>query len=248
MNSDKNSLIGFVILGALLIGYIFYNQNAKEDFEKAKQAKQDSIAMVQQRVADSIKASAPVASSDSANAGLAANGDSAVNDGSTGTVASKKNNGNTQKYGAFSSAATAQPQQTVLDNGVFKITFSSKGARPKRMLLHKYTAYDSSQVILEEGKYNDLNLQFITTGQKVINTSELNFDLVANKELADSSQKLVYRLYAGDTSKYLQYTYVVHPNNNMLDFDISAINMGSIISSANDALKLQWNLQGDRKR
>ncbi len=248
MNSDKNSLIGFVILGALLIGYIFYNQNAKENFEKAKQAKQDSIAMVQQRVADSINASAPVASTDSANAGLTANSDTAINDSSSkGAVATKTNSENTQRYGSFSLAATTQPQQTVIDNGVFKITFSSKGARPKKMLLHKYTSYDSSQVILEEGKYNDLNLQFITTGQKVINTSELNFDLVANKELADSSQKLVYRLYAGDTSKYLQYTYVVHPDNYMLDFDISAINMGGIISPANDALKLQWNLQGDQQ-
>ncbi len=245
MNSDKNSLFGFVILGALLIGYIFYNQHAQQQYEQAKKAKEDSIALVNQKRADSLGVSAS-ALGDSTEGNLT--------DTTEGVVATKgdltsdsKGISGKKRYGVFAVNTQNENKATVVDNGLFKITFSSKGARPNKVLLHKYKTYDSSQVVLEGGKYNDLNLQFITTGQKVINTSDLNFDLVENKQLPDSSQELKYRLYAGDSGQYIQYTYIIHPDQYMLDFDLSAVGMGGVISPVNGKLKLNWKVQANQQ-
>lgn len=238
MNSDKNTLIGFVVLGALLIGYIFYNQNAQEAYMKTKKAKEDSIAMVQQRKADSLGVTA---NTDTAQI-LAVDTTTAVaHNDSLATVAGQK------KYGVFSSSANASAKTTVVDNGLFQITFTSKGARPEKVLLHKYERYDDSALVLVGQEYNDLNLQFLTTSQKLINTGDLNFDLIADKILPDSSHLIQYRLYAGSKEKYLQYTYTIRPDEYMLDFDITAVGMQGIISPVNGALKMEWDVQANQQ-
>src|SRR5699024_3846500 len=53
--------------------------------------------------------------------------------------------------------------------------------------------------------------------------------------------------YAGDSAKYLQYTYVIHPDNYMMDFDLSAVGMAGIISPVNGTLKLHWDVQGNQQ-
>ncbi len=238
MNSDKNTLIGFVILGALLIGYIIYNQNAQDAYLKAKKAKEDSIALVQQRKADSLGVSAHV----KADSSLAKDttGAKALSD-SLALVAGQS------KYGVFSKAASAAVKETVIDNGLFNITFTSKGARPEKVVLHDYKSYDESPLLLVGQQYNDLNLQFLTTDQKLINTSDLNFDLVASKMLPDSSQIVQYRLYAGSQDRYLQYTYTIRPDEYLLDFDLTAVGLQGLISPANGTLKLQWNAQANQQ-
>ena len=236
MNSDKNTLIGFVILGALLIGYLFYNQQSQDAYLKAKKAKEDSIALVQQQIADSMGVSAP-ASADSVAAT-----DTAAKAGDSLAAAAAQ-----QKYGVFAAAAGGSAQETVVDNGLFKITFSSKGARPVNVILHDFKSYDESPLQLVGPQYNDLNLQFLTTSQQLVNTSGLNFEPVEQKLLPDSSQQLVYRLYAGSPDKYLQYTYTIHPDKYMLDFAIDAIGLQGLISPVNGALKLEWDAQADQQ-
>lgn len=50
---DKNSLIGFILIAAVLIGFTFYNQPTAE--QRALQARQDSIRKVQQEAAKTIE-------------------------------------------------------------------------------------------------------------------------------------------------------------------------------------------------
>ncbi len=40
---DRNSVIGFVLLGLLLVGYIWWNQKSSQD-ARIEKARQDSIA------------------------------------------------------------------------------------------------------------------------------------------------------------------------------------------------------------
>ena len=53
MGMDRNTVIGFVLIGILLIGMLFINNQSKQDFE-AKQAiekkKADSLAGLNQKV------------------------------------------------------------------------------------------------------------------------------------------------------------------------------------------------------
>ena len=43
---DKNTLVGFVLIGAVLIGFSIYNRPSKEDLERARRY-QDSIQAIQ---------------------------------------------------------------------------------------------------------------------------------------------------------------------------------------------------------
>ena len=45
---DKNTLIGFILIGAVLVGFSIYNRPSKEEIEKA-QRYQDSIQAVAQQ-------------------------------------------------------------------------------------------------------------------------------------------------------------------------------------------------------
>ncbi len=243
MNSDKNTLIGFVILGALLIGYIFYNQKSEESYMKAKKAKEDSIALVQQKIADSlgVSAAAKTDTLQSADSLVAAQSKPVTQEGANLTPS-----GN-EKYGVFADAAGTPEKEITLSNGLFTITFTSKGARPKQVVLNDFESYNNSALQLVSGPYNDLNLQFLTTSQKLINTSDLNFDLISNKMLPDSTQQVEYRLYAGNKDHYLQYTYVIHPDQYMLDFNVQAVGLQGLISPTNGAIRLHWNMQANQQ-
>ena len=47
---DKNTIIGFVLIAAVLIGFSWWKQPSKEQMEEMR--KQDSIALVEQKKAE----------------------------------------------------------------------------------------------------------------------------------------------------------------------------------------------------
>ena len=58
LEMDKNTLIGFILIGAVLVGFSIYNRPSKEEIEKA-QRYQDSIqAVAQQHKEDLLQAEA----------------------------------------------------------------------------------------------------------------------------------------------------------------------------------------------
>lgn len=235
---DKNSVLGFLVLGALLLGYIFYNQRSEQAYLQAKKAKEDSIALVHQRLADSLGVSAKQPTADSTAQPIQASAISGAQD-STGLA---------QKLGIFAaSAATDSGKQTNVETDLLKITFTSKGARPELVELKKFNVYTGNHVLLLDAAYNDLALQFLTTDHKLINTSELDFQLVKNDMLADSSRQIQYRAYAGNQQQYLQYTYTLHPRNYMINFDVQAVGLQGIISPTNGNIDLLWKTQANKQ-
>src|SRR5690242_18792551 len=106
---DRNSVIGFVLLGVLFVGYIFFNQKQQVAAKRDKD-RQDSIA--------NINKPKPV---DTANYTTAA-----------GTPDSSKLAG---VYGTFAGAANGTQQTAVMENKVLKITFSNHGGQPSLVQL-----------------------------------------------------------------------------------------------------------------
>lgn len=238
---DKNSTLGFLILGALLLGYIFYNQRAEQSYLQTKKAKADSIARVHQQKADSLGVSATPLTQDTLAADTAA--------GKMAVAAQPGDSaGLAQKMGVFAAAAaTNDGQATTIENDLLKITFTSRGARPRNVELKDFKVYTGKQVMLLDTAYNNLALQFLTTDHKLINTAELNFQLTDNRLLADSSRQLQYRAYAAGQGQYLQFTYTLHPGQYMLDFDVKAVGLQGIISPTNGTIDLLWKTQADKQ-
>ena len=51
---DKNTIIGFVLIGVVLFGYSWFNRPTAEQLE-AQRRYQDSIALVQQKIEQELK-------------------------------------------------------------------------------------------------------------------------------------------------------------------------------------------------
>src|SRR5690349_21330979 len=113
---DKNSIIGLVLIGVLIIAYSIYTQPNEAEI-KAMKHKRDSVLAVEQakqKAEEETKEKAlaidtsHVAQNDSAKAAMAE-----------------------QQLGAFASAGTGEEKTYRLENDLMIVTVSSKGGRIK---------------------------------------------------------------------------------------------------------------------
>ena len=148
---DRNSVIGFLLLGVLLVGYIFYNQKQQAGAAREK-ARQDSIAELN-------KPKTPV--TDTASLAAAATG---------GPLDSAHQALLSGEFGVFAAAATGNVQNTVLENDVVKITFSNKGGQPSTVQLKDYKTYDGAPLMLVQGSFNRLSVEVPASLTKVLKT------------------------------------------------------------------------------
>lgn len=235
---DKSSTLGFIILGALLLGYIYYNQRSEEAYMASKKAREDSIALVHQREADSLGVSVPAVSDTTANGAPAAVAAAAIPQDSNAVIG---------KLGVFASAASGAVKMTTIENDLLRVTFDSKGGRPAKVQLKTFKSYTGGPLLLRDAPYNNLSLQFMTTDHHLINTSDLNFQLVKNEQLGDSSHQIQYRLYAANQQQYLQYTYVLHRGKYMMDFKVEAFGLEGIISPTDGNIFMLWHSQANQQ-
>jgi len=143
---DRNQIIGFSLLAALLIAYIVYNNNAQQKYEAQKRA--DSIAYAKAHpkpVIDST-AIAITQTTDSLN-------DSVRN--------------------SLPSAYRGEAQMVKLENEKLALEFSTKGAFPKSALIKEYTTYGKEPLYLFKGDENQLSL--VLPLNNGIATSDLYF-------------------------------------------------------------------------
>ncbi len=121
---NKSSLIGFILIGAVLFGWMLWMQPSKE--ERAEQQRiQDSIMTARREAAalDSLRQLEERARAEEAAALAAihaAETDSA-------TLAAEQEQARLDKFGVFASASNGTEQTWIVENELQKITFSSKG-------------------------------------------------------------------------------------------------------------------------
>ena len=106
---DKNTLVGFTLIGAVLIGFSIYNRPSQEEMERAKRY-QDSITIAQVEAAK-------------LEAEAAAQSVQALTLDSTSL---------------FFGANQGTEQFTTLENNLVKVTFSNKGGRVVSATLKDY--------------------------------------------------------------------------------------------------------------
>jgi YidC/Oxa1 family membrane protein insertase len=209
---DRNSVIGFILLGVLLVGYIVFNQKQQVKSLREK-ARQDSIANLNK----------PKILTDTAR-GIAAQPDSARLAG---------------EYGAFAGSATGTEQTAVLENDLMKITFTNKGGQPDAVQLKDFKTSDGAPLVLVKGSFNRLSLQ-IPVNNHTLNTADLFFSGSQVQKQADGSQTLTYRLPV-TPSEYLEYIYTLKPGNYTVDYTIHAVGLENVLPAAQKTLALQWN-------
>jgi YidC/Oxa1 family membrane protein insertase len=209
---DKNSIIGIVLIGVILIGYSIFTKPAREaQMETIR--RNDSIARVErQKQLEQQENSVQ----EEQTAPALTEGDKESQD-----LAEHQ-----KKYGVFASGLTGEDKHITLENELVKLTFSTLGGRPYSANLKEYTTYDDRPVVLFDGDSTRFDLQFFADNRR-INTGELYFVPGTDKahlDAKDTERSLKMRLDITDNA-FIEYTYTMHPGKYMIDFDIRLVGL-----------------------
>jgi YidC/Oxa1 family membrane protein insertase len=220
---DLNSLIGFILLGAIGMYWIYSNQPTPEEIEKAKiERAQDSINKVQKQTI------IPVAETEKTIEVLS---DSLK-------LINAKN-----ELGAFSSSASIDPKGvTVIENNLLRLTIANKGGQIKEAYLKNYNTYDSLPVKLIQKNNSFFNINFGTTGNRIFNTKDENFEPLLTQ---NGDNQVLSMKFKVDSNKYLEYRYEIKPDDYMVDFAVRSQGLGNTFNTSHP-LSLEWDLTGYR--
>lgn len=234
---DRNSIIGLVIIGAILIGFTVYNQPSDAEIAQLKR-QQDSITLVEQ--AKTAKAAATKASLDtSANALATINDTIPVSDSlKAATLVSK--------YGDFANAAFKEEKTITIENELVKYTLSNKGGRIISAILKKYKTHDSLPLNLVDKDSTRFGLSLISKNITV-NTDSLQFEALGSSFIVNNndSNKVIMRLKAGETN-YIDYIYELKGNSYMLNFSVNMVNMNQSLANNVSTIPLFWEIKALR--
>ncbi|WP_109697646.1 membrane protein insertase YidC [Chitinophaga deserti] len=219
---DRNSVIGFVLLGALLVGYIWWNQKSSQD-AKIEKARQDSIANLNKPKAEQSK--------------TVALGDSSA------AVAPHDSARLSSEYGPFTHAATGAEATTILENKLVKITFTNKGGQPKEIQLLEFKSSAGQPLMLQKGSFNRQGIKVPLANNQSLNTADVFFTPGNLEKHPDGSQSVSYRLSTSTPGQYIEYTYMLKNDSYLVDYTINLVGMQSVLGSKN--AELQWNSQSD---
>ncbi len=214
MKTDKNSIIGFVLLGGLFLLYFWYTGQQQSAILKIKQQEEDSLAKV---------AATKLKSLDTQAARI----DSLKRDSAIRTTAA----------GSFTTAAIGTEQTIVVDNQVMTAVFTNKGAQIKRITLKKYKNGAGNPVVLA----NNNNVSYaINTAQGQSTTSEtLFFTPAPIEKTADNSQIIRFSIDGANGQK-ITHEYTIKPDGYLIDWKLLMNGADKLLT--NNTLNLSWNV------
>jgi YidC/Oxa1 family membrane protein insertase len=224
---DKNTVLGFVFIALILIGFSLFNRPSESQLARQKQIN-DSIAALQSTGAQKnvMPDSASLAKTDSLQASAA---DTSLN---------------SSKFGPFAPSAEGREHLYTIENNVIKIIISNKGGRIVSAILKNYHSYDSLPVVLFDEKESSMGFTLATNNNRVLSTQDLYFQPVGFDSLhavmVTKPMSFTMRLRA-DNGAYLDYVYTLKPNDYMVGWKLENHNMNSVLAQNTDRLELNWN-------
>jgi YidC/Oxa1 family membrane protein insertase len=219
MKTDKNTVIGFVLLGVLFFVYFWYSNKQSSELQVAKQKQEDSVRRVN---AANVK---PV---DTAVARI----DSLKRDSSTRLSAA----------GDFTTAAIGTEQLVTVKNQLMAVTFTTKGAQVKSVELFNYKKADGTNVVLAEN--NQLGYSINTSANQSSLTTNLFFAPSQPVVNADSSQVISFTLTAAN-GQSVMHQYLIKPNEYMIDWNVMMTGADKLLSQG--LLNFKWNAETHRQ-
>jgi YidC/Oxa1 family membrane protein insertase len=216
MGMDRNTIIGFVLLGLLLFAYLFSANKNSQELQRQKKMAEDSIAVVKTHQAMIAKLQ------DTAKA--------KVIQGDTAT--------------GFNRALGGTEQRVTLENELVKIVFSNKGGQPVQVELKQFKAYDSTSVKLVDSSTDSrMSYSINTLPNQSAQIADLYFEAGQPAMNTDGSRTIRFRLPAPD-GESIVHEYTLYPNSYRVDWNVR-IQSPEKLFSQND-FNLVWQAQLER--
>ncbi|OQB30447.1 MAG: Membrane protein insertase YidC [Bacteroidetes bacterium ADurb.Bin174] len=221
---DKNTILGFVLIAAILITFSILNRPSQEEIERQR-AYQDSLRIAQQELQEAIRES---------NAQKVSDFDAAEHIDSSEQETSKA-------YGDFKSAASGEEKLFVLENDLIKITLSNKGGRIVSAQLKEHLSRNSLPVELFHQDDANFGFTMALRNNHIITTSSLFFNPVSEvTEDSEGNRQMTFRLQS-ETNAYIDFVYTLPANDYMLDFTVRSHEMNTIMPLGSNYMIVNWN-------
>ena len=216
---NKNTIIGFVLIGVILFGFTFY-QSKQYEKQIAYQAQLDSIAREEraaQMIADSLAADSLARLAPVQNDSVTVPGQVSV-----------------YKDTLLEVAHNAEAGYVTLSNDKLEIVFSTMGAQPYSVKVKDYRNYDSTELYLFKPGESEMGIG-IYTGE-AINTKDFVFNVA---EVSDTSVVMRLPFRGGG---YIQQKYSVSASSYLVKNTLSFVGMDSVIPKKVSYYDFDWNL------
>lgn len=218
---DVKSLIGFVLISALLMWMMYSNTPTPE--EAKKQEEKEKV--------EAEKAAAPAKTTETA---------ATVNPTDSVSVAKAL-----QALGSFAYSAalpSAKNEVTEFKNEVLNLKVANKGGYITEATIVGYEKFqkDSGKLVqLINNNNSNLDITLNTSDNRILHTKDLYFEPKLTKE--GENQVLTMQLKAGP-NQFLEYRYVLKPNEYMLDFAIRSQGLENVVNTSKP-LDLEWQMK-----
>jgi YidC/Oxa1 family membrane protein insertase len=223
---DKNTILGFVLIAAILIGFSVLNRPSEEEIARQK-AYNDSITRVQlaqQEVEKQAQVQQDITAENTAVASDSASMEKFMN-----------------AHGDFKSSVYGEEQLFVLENELVKITLSNKGGKVIAAELKNYLSQDSLPVKLFNQEEADFSFTMALRNNHIVNTSALYFKPVSAITMDEAgNQKITFRLQS-DADAYFDFTYTLPADDYMLDFVVSSKEVNTIMPLGSNYMIVNWD-------
>ena len=217
---NKNTILGFVLIGVILFGFTWY-QSKEYEKQVAYQAQQDSIARAEriaQYKADSIAGRLPVADT-------LADESRPVMDNAPVAI---------YKDSLLDAAHNASESYYKIENDKIAVEFTTRGAQPYAVRIKNYRNYDSTDLYLFKQGESEMGIG-VYAGEN-INTKDFVFQLV---EKTDSSimMRLPFR-----NGGYIQQRYALKEGSYVVSNSVSFVGMDGIIPRNVSYYDFDWDV------
>jgi YidC/Oxa1 family membrane protein insertase len=216
MGMDRNTVIGFVLLAALLFTYLFTATKNNQQLERQRLHEADSLAAVK-KLQETLRVQQD-------------------------SVKIKVSTGDSLK--GFDKAIGGSEKLLTIENELIKIVFSNKGGQPKEVVLKQYKSYDSSFVqLVDSSLVNKLNYPINTGTNQTAQIADLYFDAGGVETSADGTQTITYKLPAPG-GLTLEHQYVLHPGSYLVDWNLTSTGTSQLFSQ--NTINLDWHSEMDK--
>jgi len=222
---DINSVIGFVLIFAILMYMLWQNQPTPEEVAEQEKAKQEQVEAEQK--AKEQKETVVTTAEDFSTVSLP-----------DSLKLIQLNN----KLGAFAYSSTlpsAKDNETIVENEVLALKFNNQGGYLSEIRLKQFVDYDSIPIYLIKDKNSAFNINFTTTDSRILNTQDLFFEPTVTKNGENTVVSMKLKV---SPTQFLEYRYELKPNDYMLNFDIRSQGLSTVINSSQE-VNLDWKLK-----
>jgi YidC/Oxa1 family membrane protein insertase len=215
MNFDRNTIIGFALLGVLFVGFFWINSRDQKRLQAQR--------LQEQHIKDSIdKAKGPKIDSTTAKLDLR-KADSADR---------------VSKAGNFQQAINGTEKITVVENDLLRISFTNKGGHPKFVELKNFKTKDSSLVKLAGTDFDKLSYE-INTGTAAEEITNFYFSEPVITTSPDGTKTVSFSLPDSSGISPVKHVYTLKKSDYMVDFNVEMKRASNLLTGG--IMNLNWN-------